>query len=114
MLGDTLYRQLSYSQLLSAVILYSNEMSKDELSKIKAINLLSKDYGDKERKFMLKTTLFDFYWRRPKAVEQGFFIYLEEKLSDYYHLENYHKKNCKGSCDICSHKQKVSEYLGVM
>jgi len=110
------FNKLPYSGVLDATILFMRELKAEDKNIIRNITIMSSNYSDRDKKFMLKTTLYDIFWQVPLAVDKGFSIYLDNKINYYYHLSKYHEKNCvlldgKKECKICNERKKNIDYL---
>lgn len=103
--------KISYPDFLDALVLFMKELDKESLKDLNEAYRLASMYEDKEKKFILKTKLYDLFWNIPKAIDDGFNVYLINKIEHYHHLSKYHFKNCEGNCDICKLRIKNYDYL---
>ena len=105
--------RLSNEQFREAVVLFMRELNISQKDTVKRVWKLSKNYDNRDAKFMVKNILFDIFWQIPEAVDDGFNHYLTEKISEYHHLCEYHKVNCNSNedCKVCKEQIKIIEYL---
>lgn len=103
--------KISYSEFLEALVLFMKEFDNVSINDLGQSYRIASLYEDREKKFILKTKLYDIFWKIPKAIEDGFNVYLENKIDYYYHLSKYHMNNCEGYCDICKLRIKNYDYL---
>tara|TARA_R100000406_G_scaffold10745_1_gene6988 strand:- start:216 stop:557 length:342 start_codon:yes stop_codon:yes gene_type:complete len=108
-----LLNRLSNEQFREAVVLFMRELNISQQDTVKRVWKLSKNYDNRDAKFMVKNILFDIFWQIPKAVDDGFNHYLTEKINEYHHLCEYHKVNCNSNedCKVCKEQIKIIEYL---
>ena len=96
-----MFKSLSYVDFYEIVILYFKELNEKQRKKILDCFKRNKNYEEIDKKFLLKTTLYDVFWDIPEAVNKGFNEYLDLKLNYYYNLKEYHKVNCIKPCSLC-------------
>jgi len=114
--GGMLFNKLTYDEIIGALILFLREVKQNDKVTIKSTLVLSQDYQEKDKKFILKTGLYNIFWNIEEAIDDGFNVYLDNKIKHYYHLHKYHEKNCPHlhgdkECSICDERIKNIDYL---
>lgn len=96
---------LSYDEMKLVCISYMDDFSRINQNRlmrtIDSCDLLS---SEKEKKFLLNSTLNIVLWDFNDAVRMGFHQFLRTKFVERYEAIQYHeanKKDCAG-CKICS------------
>lgn len=96
---------MSYEDVMQSLVLFMREFDSKAKAKLRSMVIMSSDYDDRDKKFMIKTSLYDIFWKIPQAVDDGFNHYLNEKMEFYHHLSEYHKVNCNSlqgkPCNVC-------------
>ena len=107
---------MSFADVLDATVLLMKELDEEAKAALRSTMIMSSVYDDREKKFMMKTTLYDSFWRIKEAVDDGFNVYLNDKMNYYHHLSEYHKINCPKlhgdyPCSICDTRIKNYDLL---
>ncbi|BCV03203.1 MAG: hypothetical protein CM15mV62_780 [uncultured marine virus] len=87
-----LFNKLTYNEIIGALILFLREVKPNDKVTIKSTLVLSQNYEEKDKKFILKTGLYNIFWNIEEAIDDGFNVYLDNKIKHYYHLHKYHEK----------------------
>jgi hypothetical protein len=102
---------MSYPDVIEAVVLFMKELDNSSKISIRRSILRTQHSDDREKKFAIKTTLYEYFWKEPVAVEEGFNEYLNKKMKYYSDLAKYHEKNCEDFCEVCKVENKNYDYL---
>ena len=95
---------LSYDEMKLVCISYMDDFSRINQNRLmRTIDLCDTNGDEKEKKFLLNSTLNIVLWDFEDAVQMGFHKFLKTKFVERHEAIQYHeanKQDCSG-CKIC-------------
>lgn len=99
---------MSYPDVIEALVLFMKELDENSKLALRRCIIRTQHSDDREKKFAIKATLYECFWKSNEAVEMGFNVYLTTKMKYYSDLAKYHEKNCNEICPVC--KKQIQHY----